>query len=152
MNMSDFIDTISLNAENFHTLGEDGYVNYVSEYFKEQMAGLSIYERPIHCEIIHKNNTIVKEEEIEFEQDNTKIHIRENDQWTNESLESPLLHTLMLDINDKIAKDYERKIDKKQKKIEIQLKRGIRENVGSEIWKMVLEDVIITPLQLPFHL
>jgi len=133
INMSDFIKSINMNAENLEKIGEFGYIDYIAEYLKEKIESLSIFARPIHYEIKNKEDS--------------GIHIRENNKWTIESIESPMIYDLMLEIDTKIFDNYKEYLkntnQKNNKLIEKQLSRGSRENNRKEVLKMVLEDVEI---------
>ena len=58
MNIMDFVDTIQLKISDMERIGELGYVEGISSIIMENLNGMDIYKRPIHCsdakrEIMH---------------------------------------------------------------------------------------------------
>jgi len=72
MNIQDFIDNIRITFEDLLTIGNNGFVNGVSDIFIKQLNDLEIEKRPIHC-------TDSKRETIYF---------KENDAWEKDDKEN----------------------------------------------------------------
>ena len=65
LNMSEFIDTLKIDAASLHQTGTHGYVHGISKIFTDGLRKLKVHERPIHC-------TDLKRE---------VLYIKDNDKW-----------------------------------------------------------------------
>ena len=69
INMSDFIETLKIDATSLHHTGTHGYVNGISKIFTDGLRKLKVHERPIHC-------TDLKRE---------VLYIKNNDKWDKDT-------------------------------------------------------------------
>ena len=69
INMSDFINTLKIDAASLHHTGTQGYVNGISKIFTDGLRKLKVHERPIHC-------TDLKRE---------VLYIKDNDKWEKDT-------------------------------------------------------------------
>ena len=65
MNMSDFINSVTLQLADLESVGELGYVDGISNIFLQKLNALDMYKRPIHCTDIKRYT----------------MHIKDADQW-----------------------------------------------------------------------
>ena len=65
MNMSDFINSVTLQLSDLESVGELGYVDGISNIFLQKLNALDVYKRPIHCTDIKRHT----------------MHIKDKDQW-----------------------------------------------------------------------
>ena len=68
MNMSDFLENMTLDIEDLMETGRLGYVNGISRILVNKLREIDAYKRPLHC-------TDLKRE---------TLYIRENDEWSKE--------------------------------------------------------------------
>ena len=76
INMTDFIRTIQLEINDMLNIGNNGYVEGISDIFIKALKKLEITERPIHC-------TDTKRE---------TVYIKEEDKWEKGTSDTPSLH------------------------------------------------------------
>jgi hypothetical protein len=90
MNMSEFIDTIELNLKDVEDIGENGYVNGVSDVLIRSLKAIEVRKRPVHCTDLKRN----------------VVYIKENDVWEKEDLdkEDNKMQLLLRDVRDKNAR------------------------------------------------
>ena len=69
LNMSDFINSLKIDAASLHHTGTHGYVNGISKIFTDGLRKLKVHERPIHC-------TDLKRE---------VLYIKDNDKWEKDT-------------------------------------------------------------------
>ena len=69
INMSDFINSLKIDAASLHHTGTHGYVNGISKIFTDGLQKLKVHERPIHC-------TDLKRE---------VLYIKDNDKWEKDT-------------------------------------------------------------------
>jgi hypothetical protein len=65
LNMSDFIETLKIDAASLHHTGTHGYVNGISKIFTDGLRKLKVHERPIHCSDLKRE----------------VLYIKDNDKW-----------------------------------------------------------------------
>ena len=65
MNMSDFINSVTLQLSDLESVGELGYIEGISNIFLQKLNALDVYKRPIHCTDIKRHT----------------MHIKDADQW-----------------------------------------------------------------------
>jgi hypothetical protein len=75
LNITEFVSSIQLQLTDLETTGRVGYVEGISKIVIQNLNNLEQYRRPVHC-------TDLKRE---------IIYIKENDEWTKEDIEKPLL-------------------------------------------------------------
>ena len=75
LNISDFVSSIKPTLEDLEYTGRQGYVAGISNIIIKKLNSLEEYIRPIHC--------CDSKREI--------LYIKENDEWTKESEEKPIL-------------------------------------------------------------
>ena len=65
MNMSDFINSVTLQLSDLESVGELGYIEGISNIFLQKLNAMDVYKRPIHCTDIKRHT----------------MHIKDQDQW-----------------------------------------------------------------------
>ena len=65
MNMSDFINSVTLQLSDLESVGELGYIEGISNIFLQKLNAMDVYKRPIHCTDIKRHT----------------MHIKDADQW-----------------------------------------------------------------------
>ena len=74
INFHEFIENISVSREDLMNTGHLGFVGGVSKILIDQMKGLGINERPIHCTDLKRDTVYIKENnEWNKEEDDVKI-------------------------------------------------------------------------------
>ena len=74
INFNEFIENISVSREDLMNTGQLGFVGGVSKILIDQMKGLGINERPIHCTDLKRDIVYIKENnEWNKEEDDVKI-------------------------------------------------------------------------------
>ena len=63
MNLSEFIDNISLQLSDLETLGQLGYVEGISKIIIKNLKALDIEKRPVHCSDIKREIMYVKDQD-----------------------------------------------------------------------------------------
>ena len=69
MNLMDFIDTIKCKLEDLEDIGKLGYVDGISKLFIENLSGMEVTKRPIHCTDLKRKS----------------LYIKNNDEWTKDN-------------------------------------------------------------------
>lgn len=75
MNITDFVNSISLNLEDLENTGQKGYVEGISNIFLKNLNNIEDHMRPIHCSD-HKREI---------------LYIKDNNKWEKECNEKPIL-------------------------------------------------------------
>jgi len=75
MNMSDFLDTIQINEEDFENIGKLGYVQGISNIFIKGLKDLDETMRPLHCNDIKRETLYIKDNDV-WNKDDNKHKIR----------------------------------------------------------------------------
>lgn len=75
MNISDFVSSIKPQLSDLETTGQLGYVEGISNIILSNLRLLKIHDRPLHCS--------------DFKRE--VIYIKDNDQWTKENEDKPIL-------------------------------------------------------------
>jgi hypothetical protein len=75
MNMSDFIDSIEIQDEDFENIGKLGYVQGISNIFVKGLKGLDVTMRPMHCSDIKRETLYIKDNDT-WDKDDTKQKVR----------------------------------------------------------------------------
>ena len=61
MNMSDFINSVTLQLSDLESVGELGYVEGISNIFLQKLNELDVYKRPIHCTDLKRHTMHIKD-------------------------------------------------------------------------------------------
>ena len=69
LNMSDFINSLKIDAASLHHTGTHGYVNGISKIFTDGLRKLKVHERPIHCSDLKRE----------------VLYIKDNDKWEKDT-------------------------------------------------------------------
>jgi hypothetical protein len=75
LNISEFVSSIKVELEDLEATGRLGYVEGVSRIMNKNLKELDINKRPIHCSDLKRE----------------VLYIKNNDQWTKEEEEKPIL-------------------------------------------------------------
>jgi hypothetical protein len=70
MNMSDFIDSIEIQDEDFENIGKLGYIQGISNIFIKGLKDLDETKRPLHCNDIKRETLYIKEDDSWIKDDN----------------------------------------------------------------------------------
>ena len=79
INMSEFIESITVDFNDLEYLGTQGYVSGITKLFLDKLNEMDIYKRPIHC-------TDLKRE---------ILHIKDNNEWTKDDEENTMMKGLI---------------------------------------------------------
>lgn len=69
INMSDFIDSIQLQVNDFEEVGEKGFVNGISNIIINNLKAIDEHMRPVHCSDLKRES----------------VYIKNNNQWTKDT-------------------------------------------------------------------
>jgi len=72
MNMSDFIDSIQIEDDDFENMGKLGYVQGISNIFIKGLKDLDETVRPMHCSDIKRETLYIKDNDVWDKDDNNK--------------------------------------------------------------------------------
>jgi hypothetical protein len=72
MNMSDFIDSIQIENDDFENIGKLGYVQGISNIFIKNLKDLDETVRPMHCNDIKREVLYIKENDVWDKDENKK--------------------------------------------------------------------------------
>ena len=75
MNMSDFLDTIKIEDEDFENIGKLGYIQGISNIFIKGLKDLDETVRPMHCNDIKRETLYIKDNDV-WDKDDNKHKIR----------------------------------------------------------------------------
>ena len=75
MNISDFVSSIKLNLEDLENTGRQGYIEGISNIIVKNLNNLEQHYRPLHCSDLKRE----------------VLYIKENDEWTKETNDKPIL-------------------------------------------------------------
>lgn len=64
MNMSDFLDTIQIEQDDFENIGKLGYIQGISNIFIKNLKDLDETVRPMHCNDIKRETIYIKDNDI----------------------------------------------------------------------------------------
>ena len=75
MNITDFIDSIQLQLSDLESVGEKGYIDGISNIIIQNLKGLDVSQRPVHCTDKKRETIYVKDENIwEKDEEKLKMH------------------------------------------------------------------------------
>jgi hypothetical protein len=63
MNITDFVDQIKGSIEDIESIGNLGFVEGVSKIFIRELKSLGVYNRPVHCTDVKRDNLYVKDDD-----------------------------------------------------------------------------------------
>jgi hypothetical protein len=75
MNMSDFIDSIQIENDDFENIGKLGYVQGISNIFIKNLKDLDETVRPMHCNDLKREVLYIKENDV-WDKDENKKQVR----------------------------------------------------------------------------
>jgi acetolactate synthase regulatory subunit len=75
MNMSDFIENISISLEDLEETGRIGYAEGISKLFIKNLNNLEVTDRPIHCSDSKRDTLYVKNENVWKKEDENNVII-----------------------------------------------------------------------------
>jgi hypothetical protein len=75
MNMSDFLDTIQIEQDDFENIGKLGYVQGISNIFIKGLKDLDETVRPMHCNDLKRETLYIKDNDI-WDKDDNKDKVR----------------------------------------------------------------------------
>ena len=88
MNMSEFIESIQLNAEDIVSIGEKGQVEGMANILVEKLNSIDILKRPVHCSDVKRET----------------IYVKDEDKWEKEEKEKPKLKNAIEELTKKSMK------------------------------------------------
>ena len=137
MNIQEFIENIKVTFEDLLTIGNDGFVNGLSDIFIKQLKDLEVEKRPIHC-TDSKRETIYLKANDAWEKDdkeNKKLkdviekveykNVAALHQWCSENPDSKINNTPNNLLRDKIFLQTLQGDDKSREKIVKNISREI---------------------------
>ena len=63
MNITDFINSVTLSLSDLENVGTSGYVNGISSIIIKELRGLDITKRPVHCSDAKRETLYIKDED-----------------------------------------------------------------------------------------
>ena len=76
MNLTDFVDSMTLEFSDLEDVGKLGYVEGISKIMIRKLNEMDIYKRPIHCSDAKREIMYVKEHNVWEKEKNSNQHIR----------------------------------------------------------------------------
>lgn len=76
MNISEFIENISLQLSDLENMGKLGYVEGVSKIIIKNLNALEVTQRPLHCTDKKRDTVYVKDEDEWQKEEEDKKRIR----------------------------------------------------------------------------
>ena len=76
MNLTEFVDSMTLEFSDLEDVGKLGYVEGISKIMIRKLNELDIYKRPIHCSDAKREIMYVKEDNVWEKEKNSNQHIR----------------------------------------------------------------------------
>jgi len=75
VNLSEFIDSLVVTAQDFERTGKIGFVEGISRIFLNGLRALDVYSRPIHCMDLKRESVYVKQDNVWIKEDSDKTHL-----------------------------------------------------------------------------
>jgi hypothetical protein len=88
ININDFVDNVKMNLSDLENFGDLGYVQGVTQILIKNLKDLDTYLRPIHCSDLKRE----------------VLYIKDNNQWTKEQEDKPLLKNAIKQVANKNIK------------------------------------------------
>ena len=76
MNITDFVDSIKLQLDDFERIGEIGYAQGISDIITSNLQALDVTQRPVHCTDKKRETMYVKHDNEWTKEDDNKSTIR----------------------------------------------------------------------------
>ena len=77
MNISEFLEDMTLNLEDLTETGRLGYVNGISRIFINKLRELDTYKRPLHCTDLKRETLYIRENDVWEKEENSKGKLNE---------------------------------------------------------------------------
>ena len=77
INMSEFMENLTLDMEDLTETGRLGFVNGISRIFVNKLRELDMYKRPLHCTDLKRETLYIKDNDEWSKEDNSKDKLRE---------------------------------------------------------------------------
>jgi hypothetical protein len=88
MNISDFINTVTLSLNDLERVGSLGYVEGISSIIIKELRNLDIYKRPMHCSDTKRET----------------LYIKDENKWEKEDLENKKIKSVIRSVEHKNLK------------------------------------------------
>jgi hypothetical protein len=75
INLTDFINSLVVTAQDFERTGKVGFVEGISKIFLKGLKALDVYSRPIHCTDLKRESIYVKQDNVWVKEDSEKTHL-----------------------------------------------------------------------------
>jgi ribosomal protein L37AE/L43A len=75
VNLSDFINSLVVTAQDFERTGKVGFVEGISKIFLKGLRALDVYSRPIHCTDLKRESIYIKQDNVWVKEDSEKTHL-----------------------------------------------------------------------------
>ena len=114
MNIQEFIDKIKITFHDLMAIGNEGFINGLSDIFLKELRELDITKRPIHCTDSKRETMYLKENDVwnKDDKENTKLksiiekieyrNVAALQQWCNDNPDSKINNTSNNLLRDKI--------------------------------------------------
>ena len=77
MNIKEFMENIRITFNDLLKIGNEGFVNGVSDIFIKELSDLDVSKRPIHCTDSKRETIYFKEEDVWNKDDNDKTRLKQ---------------------------------------------------------------------------
>ena len=77
MNISDFLENMTLDMEDLLETGRLGYVNGISRIFVNKLRELDTYKRPLHCTDLKRETLYIRDNNVWEKEEKSKDKLRE---------------------------------------------------------------------------
>jgi len=72
INITDFVNSLELNVEDFEATGKLGYVEGISRIIINEMKDMEVEKRPMHCTDFKRETLYIKDDNVWIKEDNDK--------------------------------------------------------------------------------
>ena len=77
MNISEFLENMTLDLEDLTETGRLGYVNGISRILVNKLRELDTYKRPLHCTDLKRETLYIRDNDVWEKEENSKEKLRE---------------------------------------------------------------------------
>ena len=77
MNISEFLENMTLDLEDLTETGRLGYVNGISRILVNKLSELDTYKRPLHCTDLKRETLYIRDNDVWEKEDNSKAKLQE---------------------------------------------------------------------------
>ena len=77
MNISEFLENMTLDLEDLTETGRLGYVNGISRILVNKLRELDTYKRPLHCTDLKRETLYIRDNDVWEKEENSKAKLRE---------------------------------------------------------------------------